>query len=55
MGYWILRSTGTSKADPSLVFMMGGGGERSIMEPMPLPLSVEPGTGKQMNGSWGGI
>lgn len=37
MGYWILHSTGTSKADPSLVFMMGDGGESSIMEPMPLP------------------
>lgn len=42
---------------PSLVFMMGGGGESSIMEPMPLALwlSVEPGTGKQMNGSWSWI
>lgn len=32
MGYWILLSTGTSKADHSLVFVMGGEGENSIME-----------------------
>lgn len=32
MGYWILHSTGVSKADHSLVLAMGGEGENSIME-----------------------
>lgn len=43
MGYWILRSTGTSKADHSLVFVMGGEGETSIMEFLPLPWCFECG------------
>lgn len=37
MGYWILHSTGASKADPNLVFVVGGGGENSVMEFLPLP------------------
>lgn len=34
MGCWILHFTGTSKTDPSFL-MTQGGGEGSIMEPLP--------------------
>lgn len=37
MGYWILHSTGESKTDSRLVFVMGGEGENSIMEFFLLP------------------
>lgn len=54
MGYWILHSTGISKADPNSVFVMGGErGKQHNKAHVALP--VEPGTGQQINGSWSGI